>query len=228
MGRKGNSNLGGGGGAGLTVAFAQSGNVIDLHDNPLVYGKKDPAVTGVIRQAMEAQEKKRSDAKIEYALGVRADGSVVAKEFKGSKNSCPVLPQVFAIATTFTHNHPRGKGEEGLLGGTFSPQDLKVFGNNKVKTFRASAAEGTYSITKGQFFDRLGFFHFQTNLSDTEMKAHNSRKSSYLKDVANKKISYGQYMTKCDASFNKMLVNVHNGLLAGQQKYGYTYTLEAK
>lgn len=231
MSRKGGSGLNGGGAGGgnsVTHVTTQGGNVLDLSSMPLVYGQKDPAVTGALRQAMEAQEKKRADAKIEYGLGVRADGSTVSKEYKGNKNSCPVPSPVFDIATTFTHNHPRGKGEEGLLGGTFSQADLKIFGNKKVKTFRASAAEGTYSISKGQFFDRLGFFHYQTNLSNTEMKAHSSRKSSYLKDVANKKITYDQYIKKCDSSFNKMLVNVHNGLLAGQKTYGYTYTLEAK
>lgn len=230
MGRKGNSGLGGGAGGGnnVTSVTTQGGHVLDLSSTPLVYGQKDPAVTGAVRNALEAQEKKRESAKIEYGVGVRNDGSTVVKEFKGGKDSCPVPSLVLDVATAFTHNHPRGKGEEGLLGGTFSQADLKIFGQRKVKTFRASAAEGTYSITKGQFFDRLGFFHYQTNLSDTEMKAHNSRKSSYLKDVANKKITYGQYMKKCDDSFNKMLVNVHNGLLAGQQKYGYNYTLEAK
>lgn len=73
---KGKSPLRGGGTAKTQVA-TQSGIVADLTGTPLVYGAKDSALSVRQRVAMEAQEKKRLTAKIEYAMSVDANGGVL-------------------------------------------------------------------------------------------------------------------------------------------------------
>ena len=42
------------------------------------------------------------------------------------------------------------------------------------------------------------------------------------------KVSYSDYMKKANNNFNNYLVEVHNGMLAGQKQYGYNYTLEER
>ena len=42
------------------------------------------------------------------------------------------------------------------------------------------------------------------------------------------KITATEYNTRNKNAFNKMLIALHNDLLAGQSQYGYSYTLEDK
>lgn len=231
MGR--GSSKANGGGSGLmavTTVTTQDGTVLDLSENPLVYGTNDAAVTGALRNAIEAQETKRLPMVTEYGLVLDGNGNPIGSERHGGKNSVriPTWTLNSDQAAAFTHNHPRGKGEKGLLGGTFSDADLDGFSREKVKTYRASAAEGTYSITKTAGFNGRAFNSFQNNLNRQCEAQHNQRHSQLKKDLRSGKIDYNTYRQGHANSFNKMLVDLHNGLLAGQSQYGYTYTLEAR
>lgn len=228
-GRSGSSSLGAGGGVPKTSVTTQDGTTLDLTDTPLIYGDKDPAVTGKMREALEAQEAKRLGAKIEYGLGIREDGTTIIKEFKGGKDSIRSIPALlFNVAAAFTHNHPRGKGEDGQLGGTFSTGDLFTFAGNKVKTVRASAAEGTYSITKTNKFNSTSFRRFMTDNDNKAQSAHRERMGKLADKVRNGQIKYDDYIKQTTKSFNTMLIDIHNGLRSGQKEHGYTYTLEER
>ena len=88
MGR-GRSKVGGGGGGGskqVTTVTVQSGATVQL-DQPLVYGAKDPAVTGAVRTAIEAQETKRLTAKVEYAYVADQNGNQIGSERRGGAGS---------------------------------------------------------------------------------------------------------------------------------------------
>jgi hypothetical protein len=231
MGR--GSSKSGGGGGGLTPktqVVTQDGTVLDLSDNPLVYGKADAAVTGALRNALEAQESKRLKMVTEYGLVVDANGDPIGSERHGGRSSVAIPTWTLNSdkAAAFTHNHPRGSGEAGQLGGTFSDADLDGFSREKVRTYRASAAEGTYSITKTASFNGRAFNTFQHGLQSQMEAAHNQRHSQLKADLRSGKINYKTYLQGHTNSFNKMLVDLHNGLLAGQSQYGYTYTLEAR
>ena len=204
---------------------------------PLVYGKNDAAVMGAARVAVEAQEKKRITAKIEYCNGYRNDGTAVAPETKGGSGSVsPTYTQI--SAPIYTHNHPR---EAGILGGTFSigsvhfsrgqkyvTGDLAVFTETRNRTMRASAKEGTYSITKGPNFDGAGALKYMRKIEAKADKAHFDRGTALTDRLRRGEITREQYKAEYARSFNTMLVELHNGFMAGASQYGYTYTLERR
>ena len=229
MGR-GSSKTGakGGGAFTKTSVTVQSGDEITL-DQPLVYGAKDPAISGAVRKAVEAQEQKRLSAKSEYGYMVDKNGNPIGTEVHGGKGSVHMPYGTFQTpGGTFTHNHPRGKGEEGYLGGTFSPADMKTFADNKFWTIRASAAEGTYSMSKTLKFDHAGFKSYVASVDKTANAKCGATIKALNAAVKGGKIKYSEYLKSYRNAFNTFLVDVHNGYLAGQKKYGYTYTLEGK
>ncbi len=85
MGR-GSSGAKGGSGSGgqqiVTQVVTQGGQTLDLSSMPLVYGDKDAAITGAVRSVLEAQEQKRSKAKIEYGIITDANGNIIGNEQK--------------------------------------------------------------------------------------------------------------------------------------------------
>jgi len=134
-----------------------------------------------------------------------------------------------ANGATLTHNHPRGKGEEGQLGGTFSAQDMRTFSNNRMSTMRASAAEGTYSITKTAGFDRSGFSSYISSIHKKNDSIMQSAHKQLTNDIVSGKVTgYREAKKRSDAIFNAFLINLHNDMIAGQKQYGYTYTLERR
>lgn len=157
MGGRGSSNPRGGGdgfekkGA-TSVADGNTGSV-DLSGSPLRYGKADKALDGQRRVAVEGFENRYRGAKIEYGATFDANGMTTELK-RGGKGSVKTSAMKYASADTFSHIHPRG---EGVLGGTFSQADLSNFTTYGIKTVRAAAKEGTYSISKGKNFDALGF-----------------------------------------------------------------------
>ena len=202
-----------------------SGEHINFDGN-LEYGQKDAALTGKNREAIEKWEAKRVKNKIEYAFATDKDGNPVGPEKKGSKGSV-WTPHTYhdQPGGAFTHNHPR---EAGTLGGTFSMADMRNFANGKTTTSRAAAKEGTYSISKGAGFDAAGFKSYCRDAND---RFNTGMKDSYKKlnaDYKAGKIPYSQYSHEFDKVFNSALVKLHKDYLAGQKKYGYTYTLEKR
>ena len=227
MGR-GSSKAGGAVGFSATQVVVQSGHTIDLQ-KPLVYGQKDSTLTPQARQTIEAFEKRRVTNKIEYAICVDDNGKAVnGADIKGGRGSVYVSPNYFTKygATAMSHNHPRGKGEEGLLGGTFSTGDLSFFCKYNHTTMRATAAEGTYSMSKKSSFNAKAFSSYYKSCDKKNKSVFNQKKRQIQNDLNNGKIGYRQAVRRTRAAFNTYLIDSHNDLLAGQNKYGYTYTLE--
>ena len=226
MGR-GSSGIGSGGdgferrGA---VGVADNNGRIDLSDSPLRYGKDDSLLDGSRRVAVEKFENRYAKAKIENGATFDADGNITEQR-RGGKGSVKTSVAALSQADTFSHNHPR---EEGVLGGTFSDADLSNFTRFNVKTYRATAKEGTYSISKGKNFDAAGFRRY----FNSEFAKVNSSSSTILrnlnKQVRSNSISYDNYLKAFHKESNKMLVGMHNVLIAGQKQFGYTYTLERR
>ena len=228
MGR-GTSKVSGGGMTSVTSVTTQSGDVVDLSSMPLMYGGHDAALDGKSRQVVEAFEQKRLKYKTEAAILVDADGNQLGNEFKGNRDGVKVPFGLFTSATVMTHNHPRGKGEEGVIGGTFSDADLFTFSETThLKTMRASATEGAYSISKSKNFDSKGFNDFVRKTNDTRYNEYRSYAKGLGSDYRKGKIDYETYRKQNNQAFNKMLVDTHNDLIDGQKKYGYTYTLEKR
>ena len=143
-----------GGGVAKGELTLPDGSKIEF-DGDLIFGGLDKAVPEAVRKNLDAWETKRSKAKIEYAMSYYPDGTPIGKEVKGGKGSVKTPLSYHATdGATFTHNHPRG---DGMLGGTFSPADLLNFAIGGNTTCRATAKEGTYSISKGKNFDKAGF-----------------------------------------------------------------------
>lgn len=217
----GRGSVGAGGKQLMTLEVGE--DVIDLTNSPLTYGQKDAALTGEARKAVEAFEDKRWKNKIEYSQLIKNDGTVVESN-KGGKGSVASSIWAHNQADVLTHNHPR---EPGVIGGTFSPGDLNNFSKFKQTTYRATAKEGTYSISKGTNFDSklAGAYNLfaKKNAADLSAKAKDLTKS--FKD---KKITYEQYRKSYRGLVNENLVNYHNWLLSNQKTYGYTYTLEGR
>lgn len=212
------------GGIKVKTVMTQAGLEVKL-TNPLVYGKDDPYLTGEARQKIEEFEKRRAKAKIEYGLSLDANGNVVT-ENKGSKGSVRFTQAQLAQSKDLTHIHPRGKGEESYIGGTFSDADLRLFNQQtNMQTMRAKAAEGTYSISKGKNFNSSGF----TKYMNEQRKANENKQRMTQKSLAEqyyKDRDYNKYRQGLSTAFNDFLVDQHNSLRNGAKTYGYNYTLE--
>ena len=229
---KGSSKIGGGSSYSLTSVVTQGGTTLDLTSMPLVYGQKEKAIQGNLRTSLEAQENKRKNAKIEYGMLYDENGRALMTEAKGGKGSVSMPSYIYQKATAMTHNHPRGKNEEDILGGTFSIEDFGALVRfDNLQTIRASAAEGTYSFTKGKNFNGKGFMQFA---KDSNNKRYGEMKQS-VKSLSNtfaqqrragNKPSFDKYVKDCNVAMNKYLIDCHNDLLAGQKQYGYSYMLE--
>ena len=231
-------NIGSGDVSGVTYTTAkesrvrtQSGEIAELGNNPLVYTNSDMYLSSKARAAIDDWEKKRSKSKIEYAYMVDENGFEIA-ENRGGRSSVSTYLSDKLKSDTFTHIHPRGKGDEGYLGGTFSEQDIINFANaantakypnSKLRSYRAKAAEGTYWIAKANNFDPNGLKDYVKQVfSEFEIaKAARKKEAGTLADT-----SWFKLKAKYTQIWNDEIVNVHNKLLAGQKKYGYTYGLE--
>ena len=224
MGR-GSSKGGGAKGGGTTIVNTDNGT-IDLTGSPLVYGEDDAAVSGKARENIESWETKRVKNKVEYNYSVDQNGNPIGQEVKGGKTSVRVPISHLQEGAIHTHIHPRD--DAATLGGTFSDGDLRNFANHGVKTYRAKAKEGAYSISKAEGFDKEGFKGFVADLFARETASRENTYAGIRQRVKNGDYNsnYKQYSKDMTQTFNGFLVSVHNGLISGQKKYGYTYTLE--
>ena len=227
MGSKDSRGGGGGGFSTVTSVTGQGGHNIDLTDYPLRYGNHDSAISGATRAMLEAQETKRLDAKVEYGYALDADGNLIGEK-RGGRGSCSLPASYYMNGEILTHNHPRTGDEAGTLGGTFSTQDFKVLTVGNLKTMRASAAEGTYSITKGKNFDGAGLLKYRRQLEKDANAAAKKRVQEAGERYKRGEISSSQLTQAAKDASNRALVSIHNGLLAGQKDYGYSYTLERR
>lgn len=193
-------------------------------DGELHFDGDDKTLKGQARKNIESWENKRGKSKIEYAYAVDADGNPVGNEVRGGKGSVRT-PRYYLENNggTFTHIHPRG---DGMLGGTFSEADLFNFANRNTKTSRARAKEGTYSISKNDNFDKVGFTQLVRQANNNFSKNQKTLGDALSKKYRNNEITYNQYLLGVGKAFNTALVQLHEEYRAGQKKYGYTYTLE--
>lgn len=225
----GSAGTGAGGATGAIVMNQVAdidGSMIDLSNSPLTYGDDDSALTGNARKNIKAFEDKRYKNKVEYAYFVMADGTQVGVEYRGGSGSVRTPVWVNKKADgAMSHNHPR---EKGIIGGTFSYADLKNFCAYNRTTTRATAKEGTYSISKGNNFNGDGlkkaFKAFDKQNSINCQRAM----GRIRRDLQSGKIGYNTYKRLQAQNANKMLVKLHDFLLANQSQYGYTYTLERR
>ena len=223
MGGRGASSSGGrGGGSAKGELVLPNGSKIEF-EGELKFGGKDTTLTKEARKAIESWEEKRVKNKVEYAYSVMPDGTPVGAEVRGSKGSVRSPISYKQDGATFTHIHPRG---DGMLGGTFSVADLTNFANNPVKTTRAKAKEGAYSISKTANFDVVGFRGFVHGANAQFKSIYRAKEKALAGDYKSGKISYNDYAKGSAKAFNTALVELHNIYLSGQKQYGYTYTLE--
>lgn len=223
---KATSGLGGKNGTATSVQDIDESR-IDLTDMPLKYGADDPGVTGAFRQASEAFENKRRESKVEFTNLLDENADLIV-ENRGGKNSVKTKVKDFARAIVFTHNHPR---EVGILGGTFSFADIAnfaQFGLGKMRTYRAAAKEGTYSITRGKNFDGRGLANYYREVERACRREHINYMKGCVQQAVEGKLTQSEYEKAQKASFNRMLITMHNALLDGQSRYGYSYTLERR
>lgn len=208
----------------MSSAMGTDGIEIDLSESPLQYGGKDADVTGAARTAVDAWEAKRYKNKIEFGVCIDGNGGTL-EERRGGSGSVKTSVRALNAAQVFSHVHPRTGGE---LGGTFSPADIRNFANYGVHTFRATAAEGTYSISKAQGFDGNGLKSYFANEEARLRAIDNQTKTDLNNQYRNGNISWEECRNGHRKSFNAFLVGLHNSLLSGQGQYGYTYTLERR
>ena len=221
-GRGASSSGGRGGGSAKGELVLPNGSKIEF-EGELKYGAKDTTITKEARKTMEAWEEKRVKNKIEYAYSVMEDGTPVGPEVKGGKGSV-LSPQSYKQeGATYSHIHPRG---DGMLGGTFSEADMRNFSRNPVKTYRARAKEGAYTISKTDSFDATGFRGFVDGANRQFESSYKAKVKSLANDYRSGKISYNDYATGNAKAFNTALVELHNIYSSGQKQYGYKYTLE--
>ena len=214
----------GSGGANTVRELTIGDDKIDLSDSPLVYGEKDKALTGQARTTIEAFENKRYGMKTEYSTFVDANGRVIENNH-GNKGNVGATLYARKTADVMSHNHPR---EEGMLGGPFSAGDMANFSNFNQTTYRATAKEGTYSITKGKNFKGQDFQKAVKAQSDASYQKCKSITDALASDYRAGKMTYSEYRIKAVKANNAMLVDDHNWFMANQKKYGYSYTLERR
>ena len=227
----------------LTSMTLSNGDKVEF-EGKLTYGKKDKTLSAGTRKLIEAWEKKREGAKVEFAYSVDKDDNEIGEK-RGGKNSVTTPVRFHQFGATFSHIHPRDpKYERDVLGGTFSTQDIKTFTKTKEQTCRAAAKEGTYSISKhrGGTFDGTGLLSYIQNAEQkakAKRRATNAKESKKLnqalKDYHAKKIdrktydkAYKEYQKNVTKAFNTFLVDMHQALLDGQSTYNYDYTLERR
>lgn len=205
----------------------QSGDEIDLSDSPLAYDDPDPSVTGEIRKAVEAFEARRVKMKVEYGTAFTADAKAMGEE-RGGHGSVRIPTSWLQNGAVFSHNHPRTGRDAGVLGGTFSKEDLEGWSYYNIRTFRATAAEGTYTITKGKNFDSQGMMQYVEKFEREITSNLKPKVDAINKQYKSGNLTGPQYLAEYNRLFNRSLVERHNALREGRKKYGYDYRLEKR
>lgn len=208
-------------------ALGASGEEIDLSDYPLRYGEIDGNLVGKPRETIEQFEDARWKNKIEFSRFVDSEGNVI-EDNRGGTGSVKASYNARLTADVMTHNHPRQKNEKGCLGGTFSTGDLNNFARFNQTTYRATASEGTYSISKTKSFNKNSFASYVARENKKNYSAYKDAIASLGKKYRDGALVYSDYVTKAHKAFNAYLVDEHNSLIAGQKEHGYTYTLERR
>ena len=170
---------------------------------------------------VEAKSVKR---KTEKMTVIDDDGNILFEK-SGGRGSVrfSIADAMQMNGKTVTHNHP------GEFGGTFSGADINVFTKYNLRSIRAVAKEGTYSIETTSKVTSSGSKEFanefskRSNAVNQQLKANHSRLSPKVRngelsvDDANK-----QLREKRTALCNEQ----HEFLKNNAEKYGYRYSFE--
>lgn len=226
MGGRGASSRGSTGGTFSKTAFGWDGGEIDLSGSPLKYGGKDPHLSGSSREKIEAFEREKVKRKVENALILDKDGNQTYTG-RGGKGSVRTPTAAWKEGGVMTHNHPRADSPN-YLGGTFSGADMSSFVKNPVKTIRAAASEGTYSMSKTDKWDAKGASSYFKSLEARTNANMKNISNDLAKKYRNKEITRDEYLKEHARRWNGEIVALHNAYAAGASKYGYTYTLERR
>lgn len=180
-------------------------------DGTLKYGKDNLAET--VRKNIENWEKKRVKNKIEYAIVLDANGNVIGTEIKGGKSSAKIPASYTATPNSImSHVHPRGSG---VLGGTFSYADVRSFANNNLQTIRATAKEGTYSMSKTPKFNKDGFKQYAQEVEKRVGGKLKEARNTLQTDVFYGKLNSVEANKRYNKAFNNALVELHNAYRDG-------------
>lgn len=208
--------------SGAMQVTAQNGKTVYL-SSPLVYGKRDKL--SIPSDNLDTWEKaNKNSSRNEQAVVLADDGSILFTT-SGGKNSANIPSSVLYKTAVLSHTHPRGTMSR-QIGGTFSTQDMKVFNTFKnMKTIRAVAAEGTYSMTKGANFNSHKFRLMVRDINNS-YKVMQAKCAAFGVDLMTGKIDQHTYYKSTEKVFNAWLVDSHNELMKNRRKCGYSYSLE--
>lgn len=212
-----------------TSVTVQNGRTLTLSSS-LSYDGDDNALGRQARSVVDAFEQAHKQAAVESCLFTKADGTQVYAN-TGRKGSVSHPAYIEGQAEIMTHNHPRPGKYENQMGGTFSVDDIKVLSRpySTVTTIRASAAEGTYSMsipknanrtTVRQMVSAYGRYIKQQNAKYAAVD------QAKYNDYLNGKCKYSEYRSVCNHSMNDFLLDLHNWLRKNSKQYGCSYTLE--
>ena len=212
-----------------TSVTVQNGRTLTL-SGPLIYDKNDKAISKNGRSALVAFEQNHLQSQVESVLFTKADGTQVYTN-TGGKGSVAHPVMVESQATLMTHNHPRAGKYENVMGGTFTTADIGTLSRpaSTVTTIRASAAEGTYTMSIKPTTDRKQIWRMKRDYgkyTSQVVAKYSAIDSAKYRDYQAGKCTYGQYKSQCNHSMNDMLLDLHNWLRANKKTYGYSYTLE--
>lgn len=207
------------------------GGYIDLGDMRLQYGRREK-FNEDIRGKLDKFENEVYTKNREHMLLLDKDGKEISRTVGRTDRVSASSDSDWDSAVEMSHNHPR---RPGLLGGSFSAVnedgsgDLAVFtAHQNLKTMRATAKEGTYSMTKRKNFDGEGLKTAATN-AFRDITANAQKEHRALKKMAEKgEITKIQYHEGLNRINNKAFIQKHNWYLANQSKYGYNYKLERR
>lgn len=153
-------------------------------DGALRYSKRDRQILVNVRPNVDYWENQRYKSKVEFASSFRIDGTRIG-EVRGTKDKVDVPYAYHATPNAvFTHVHPR---EQTLLGGTFSLKDLENFAKYANKTARATAKEGTYSISKSRKFKKAEFESYIQTMRKNHHDVYESKNERTVKKFEKKK-----------------------------------------
>lgn len=197
-------------------------------DGELKYGNNDVYMSETVRTIAKYWENKRLKNKIEYALVLDSNGNEVGYgEIKGSKNKTSIPNNYLDVDnSTLTHIHPR---EDGMFGGSFSYGDMVgLTKHENLKTIRAVAKEGTYSMTKNKNFNSTEAIKYFKSINQRNDSIFIPKLKQLTNDYRSGKMQWNEYDKEWKKINNNALIDLHNGYLAGQKQYGYKYTLEKR
>ena len=197
------------GGRGQSMGSAtKSGQLRKRRVDMSKYEQLDVSVLKGFPVADKAEFEKFMDMKaheVEYGYMVDENGKVVAGA-KGTKHSVAIAYDGSEKGFTVTHNHPSG------YGGTFSGADISHLTVAELKSIRAVAREGTYSITAKKNANYMGL---NRALAKDINKINVRGATKYMKAKATGKSN--------NVARKAYVDEMHKWYQKNASKYGFTY-----